>query len=228
MTTPETSKRRLHELVDKLDRLRYGTAPDRVIDNAFVDALSEWLGPAANISEEANCYAATHLRKVLEDERTIQSVRRDQLQQPEKTTLGELLNDVRRKANWDVATMAAKLGVDVTVIEGLEGDLVPVVELGVQQIADILELFRVRIAEFARLAERTGLAQQIRRDLSTSYARSNTDDLAAQRSSDLAFETAGMLPDVDREPRDSKIDKAILEGVSSELRRRERFDLLSD
>lgn len=228
MTTPETSKRKLQELVDKLDRLRDGTAPEVVIDNAFVDALSEWLGPAENISEEANCYATTRLRKVLDDEKIIQSVRRDQLQQPEKTTLGELLNDVRRKANWDLPTMAAKLGVDVSVIERLERDLVPLVELGVEQIADILEVFRVRFAEFARLAERTGLLQQTQHDVATSYARPNTDEPSDQHGHESAFALARMLPDLDRERSESKIDKALLEGVSSELRRRERFDLLSD
>ena len=190
MTTRETSKQRLHELVDKLDRLRDGTSPHEVIDNAFVDALADWLEPAETLSAEDTSYAARRLREVLEDERTLQSLRQDQLQKPEKTTLGELLNDVRRKAKWDLATVAAKLRIDVSVLERLERDLVPVVELGAQQIADILEVFHVRITEFARLVKRTGLAQQVQREVGTAYARSNTDPLSAQHGRDLSFALA--------------------------------------
>jgi transcriptional regulator with XRE-family HTH domain len=227
MTTQESSKRRLNELVQKLDRLRDGAPADEVIDNAFVDALVDWLEPAETLSAKASSYAATRLRKVLEDDRTVQSLRREQLTKPDNTTLGELLNAVRRKATWDLATVAAKLRIDVSLLERLERDLVPVVELGAQQIADILEVFHVRITEFARLVKRTALAQQIQRDVGTAHARSNTDPLSAQHGRDLSFALARILPDLDPDPSESEIDTALLESVSSELRRRERFDLLS-
>lgn len=53
MTNRDLSDTPFHELAETLERLNAGAVPDAVIDDAFVDALIEWLGPVEAVSAEA-------------------------------------------------------------------------------------------------------------------------------------------------------------------------------
>jgi hypothetical protein len=110
MTKHESSKRTFEDLAEKLEKLNTGAAPDDVIDDAFVDALVEWLGPAEPLSDEAMHYAVTQLQSAMKDDGRVAAIRRAHDQVTADKTFGQIMNEVRLKAGWNVATVAQKLG----------------------------------------------------------------------------------------------------------------------
>ncbi len=228
MTKPESSKRTFEDLADKLERLNAGAAPDDVIDDAFVDALVEWLGPGEPVSNEAMHYAITQLQSAMKEDDHVAAIRREQGQASEKT-FGQVMNEVRTTAGWNVATVAQKLGSDTSLVDRLERDLVPLLQLTVRQWADLLELFHVRLAEFAEFARRTTFAQRLQRELGSAHARSRTDANSAQHGRELAHALARAFTDLDESANaPPTIDQKLLDGLAAELRARQRADLLND
>src|SRR5262245_50154823 len=75
MTKRESPERTLQQLAEKLDQLCAGASPEDVIDNAFVDALVEWLGPSQPLTDEFTQYATTRLQAVMKDDAAVKSTR---------------------------------------------------------------------------------------------------------------------------------------------------------
>lgn len=229
MTNRESPKRTFHELAAKLERLNAGAAPDEVVDDAFVDALVEWLGPTEPLSDEALHYAVTKVQAALKDDDLVASIRREHGGTTEERTFGQVMNEVRTKAGWNLATVAQKLGSETSLVDRLERDLVPLVQLTVRQWADLLELLHVRLEEFARFAGRTLLAQQLQQRMGVAHARSSTDANSAQHGRELAFAIARVLPDFDKSSKaPPAVDKKLIDRLGAELRARQRVDLLTD
>jgi hypothetical protein len=229
MTKRESSKRPFEELAAKLEQLDTGAASDDVIDDAFVDALVEWLGPAEPVSDEAMHYAITQLQSAMKDDDRVAAIRGEHRQTPGEKTFGQVMNEVRTKAGWNVATVAQKIGSDTSFVDRLERDLVPLLQLTVRQWADLLELLHVRLTEFAELARRTAFAQRLQRQLGSAHARSRTDANSAQHGRELAHAIARAFPDLDSSAKaQPAIDKKLLDGLSAELRARQRADLLQE
>lgn len=225
MTERDLSKQMLSE---KLDRLCSGGAADEIIDDAFVDALMEWLGPVEKLSDEATHYAVTQLQAAMKDEAVVASLRNEHGRATGEKTFGQLMNEVRTKAGWNLATVAQRLGKDSSFVDRLERDLVPIVQLTVQQLADLLELFHVRLSEFLRLATRTSLAQELQRKVTSAHARSKTDATSPQHGRELAFAIARALPDFENSKSPPTLDQKLVDGLAAELRHRERADLLTE
>jgi transcriptional regulator with XRE-family HTH domain len=228
MTNRESPKRTFHELAERLERLNAGAAPDDVIDDAFVDALLEWLGPAEPLSDEALHYAVTKLQGALKDDGLVASIRREHNGTVEEKTFGQVMNEVRKKAGWNLAAVAQKLGSETALVDRLERDLVPLVQLTVRQWADLLELFHVRLGEFTRLASRTSLAQQLQQRMGAANARSFTDANSAQHGREIAFAIARTLSDYNKSSKAPPVDQKLIDGLGAELRARQRADLLRD
>jgi hypothetical protein len=228
MTKPESSKRKFEDLADKLERLNTGAAADDVIDDVFVDALVEWLGPAEPVSDEAMHYAITQLQSAMKEDDRVAAIRKEHHHAGEKT-FGQVMNEVRTQAGWNVATVAQRLGSDTSLVDRLERDLVPLLQLTVRQWADLLELFHVRLAEFAELASRTAFAQRLQRELGGAHARSRTDANSAQHGRELAHAIARVFPDLDQSGKaPPPVDRKLLDGLGAELRARQRTDLLQE
>lgn len=228
MTKRESSSETLQILEEKLDRLGASVAPEEVIDDAFVDALMEWLGPAEMLSHEATHYAVTQLQGAMKDDAAVTSIRRDHARATDEKTFGQVMNEVRTKAGWTLATVAQRIGSDTALVERLERDLVPIMQIAVRQWADLLETFHVRLAEFTHLAERTVRAQRLQQQLGAAYARSKTDAKSAQHGRELAFAIANVLPNLDKASTPPPIAQKLLDGLGAELRARQRADLLRD
>lgn len=227
MTKPELSKRTFEELAEKLEQLNTGAAPNDVIDDAFVDALVNWLGPAEPLSDEAMHYAVTQLQSAMKDDGRVAAICRERETTAEKT-FGQVMNEVRTKAGWNVATVAQKLGSEPSLVDRLERDLIPLMQLTVRQWADLLELFHVRLAEFAQLASRTAFAQRLQRELGSAHARSITDANSAQHGRELAHAIARAFADLDPSANaPSAIEQELLNGLGAELRARQRADLVN-
>jgi hypothetical protein len=226
MTKRESSRQTSQNLEEKLDLLCAGGAADELIDDAFVDALMEWLGPAEPLSHEATHYAVTQLQAAMKDDAAVASIRRDHARATDEKTFGQVMNEVRTKAGWTLALVAQKIGGETTLVERLERDLVPIGQIAVPQWADILETFQVQLTEFSRLAQRTARAQQLQQKLGSAFARSKADPKSAQHGRDLAFAIANALPNLDPTSKHPSIDQKLLDGLAAELRARQRGDLL--
>ena len=226
MTKRESSRQTLRNLEDKLDRLCAAAAPDEIIDDAFVNALVEWIGPTESLSHEATHYAVTQLQGAMKDDVTVSAVRRDHVPTTKEKTFGQVMNEVRTKAGWTLAKVAQRISSDTTLVERLERDLVPITQIAVCQWADLLETFHVRFTEFRHLVQRTAHAQQLQQELGSAYARSKTNAKSAQHGRDLAFAIANVLPSLDKASKPPPVDQKLLDGLAAELRTRQRGDLL--
>lgn len=227
MTKRESSKRTFEDLAEKLHQLNTGAAPDDIIDDAFVDALVEWLGPAESISSEAMHFAITQLQSAMKDGGRVAAIRREYSHAAEEKTFGQVMNEVRTKAGWNLATVAQKLGSETSLVDRLERDLVPLAQLTVRQWADLLELFCVRLEEFARFATRTAFAQALQKELGGAYARSRTAANSAQHGRELGHAIARAFPHRDKSANaPAGIDQTLIDRLGAELRARQRPDLL--
>jgi ribosome-binding protein aMBF1 (putative translation factor) len=229
MTKRESSKRTFEDLAEKLERLNTGGAPEDVVDDAFVDALLKWLGPAEAVSDEAMHYAVTQLRSAMKEDAQVAAIRQEHSSATIEKTFGQVMNEVRTKAGWNVGTVAQKLGSETSLVDRLERDLVPLVQLTVRQWADLLELFHVRLTEFIQLASRTAFAQRLQRELGGAHARSRTDANSAQHGRELAHAIARVFPDLDTSAKaPPAVEQKLVDGLGAELRARQRTDPLTE
>ena len=227
MTKRESSKDMRHTLDDKLEQLGAGAAPDEVIDDAFVDALMDWLGPVDPLSNEATHYAVTQLQTAMKEDATVASIRREHARTSDERTFGQVMNEVRTKAGWTLAAVAQRIGSDTAFVDRLERDLVPVAQIAARQWADLLETFHVRLREFTRLAARTLVMQRLQQKMGPAYARSKTDANSAQHARDLAFAIGKAIPGFDTSAKSPPpLDQKLVDSLAAELRARQRTDLL--
>ena len=227
MNNRESSNNRRKALDDKLQKLSAGAAPDEVIDDAFVDALMDWLGPADPLSNEAAHYAVTQLQAAMKEDATVASIRRERARVTDDKTFGQILNEVRASAGWTLAAIAQRIGSDTVFVDRLERDLVPIEQIGPRQWADLLEVFHIRLADFTRLATRTLLMQRLQKTMRSAHARSKTDPYSAQHARDLAFAIAKAIPDLDDFAKSPPaLDHSLIDILAAELRTRQRTDLL--
>ena len=227
MTKPDSLRPTLQALEEKLDRLCSGAAPDDVIDDTFVDALMEWLGPGEPLSHEATHFAVTQLQAALKDEAAVAEIRQGHLRATQEKTVGQVMNEVRTKAGWTLGAVAQRVEGDTALIERLEADLVPIGQVAVRQLANLLETFHMRLKDFIRLAQHTARAQQLQRMLRSSHARSKTDPNSAQHARDLAFAIANAMPNLDKAAKPPPLDPNLVDGLVAELTTRRRTDLLN-
>jgi len=227
MTKRESSKDMRHTLDEKLERLGAGAAPDEVIDDVFVDALMDWLGPVEPLSSEATHYAVTQLQTAMKEDAAVAAVRREHARSSDDKTIGQVMNEVRTKAGWTLAAVAQRIGSDTAFVDRLERDLVPVAQVAARQWADLLETFHVRLAEFIRLAARTLMMQRLQQKMGPAYARSKTDANSAQHARDLAFAIGKAIQGFDTSAKSPPpLDQKLVDSLAAELRARQRTDLL--
>lgn len=223
--TERKSSDALLDLANRLDRLSTGATPDQVIDRAFVDALVDWLGPTDDLSADVVHSAVTQLQTLMSDDALVASIRQENTLSPEQT-IGQVMNDVRAKARWNVASVAQKLGLDTTLIERMERDLVPLGQLTVWQWAALMELFRLHLDEFKQLATRTLAVQHLHQRIGAVHGRSRTDAQSAQHGRELASALGRALPAFSSSSASPSVGQRLLDELAAELRRRERVDLL--
>jgi hypothetical protein len=229
MSNRESSTNRRQALDEKLRKLCAGAAPGGIIDDAFVDALMEWLGPADPLSNEATHYAVTQLQAAMKEDVTVASVRRAHARVTDDKTFGQILNEVRASAGWTLAAVAQRISSDTAFVDRLERDLVPIEQVASRQWADLLEMFHIRLADFTRLATRTLVMQRLQKTMRSAHARSKTDPYSAQHARDLAFAIAKAIPDFDDSTKSPPaLDHSLIDNLAAELRERQRTDLLSE
>jgi ribosome-binding protein aMBF1 (putative translation factor) len=228
MSNRESSHKTRLALDKKLQALCAGAAPDDVIDDEFVDALMDWLGPVDPLSSEAAHYAVTQLQAAMKEDVAVASIQRARARATDEKTFGQILNEVRASAGWTLAAVAQRISSDTALVDRLERDLVPVEQSAARQWADLLEILHVRLADFTRLATRTLLMQRLQKTMGSVHARSSTNPHSAQHARDLAFAIANIIPDLDDSWKSPPaLDHRLLDDLTAELRARHRTDLLS-
>ncbi len=200
---------------------------DLPMDDEFAEIILDELEPVDLTADEYKKLSAD-IRMAHQD-RAIEQAR--ELLPMEKKTFGGYIQFLRHKAKLSVAEIARRLGGDKSYLENIEAGFVSPVEIDVEKVADIMELFRITLTEFVGAVRKSLALAQVKKGNIEAIARSSSQTGSEERTTGVSQALDAALLEIGKRKgqvceRDIHVDEKYLEEIKGKLIQRDRSDLL--